>query len=114
MIIPTVREVYNLLVKYQNYGNSNKRMTAQGRINEVTFIADGKSTKLDGKLLKYPHFKVGSYMYLWYWRVLTPQVILKELGHKFYIKLARKHLIFPTMHRNYTMEHPFQVILPLE
>jgi hypothetical protein len=29
------------------------------------------------------------------------------------MKVVRKHLIYLNLHRNYTKEHPFQMLLPL-
>ena len=53
----TPTEAYNLLVNYKNYNNPQKRNAAQGGLNQVAFIVDGKQTKLDGSLCKYPHIK---------------------------------------------------------
>ena len=43
-------EAYNLLVNYRNYNNPQKRNAAQGGLDQVAFVADGKQTKLDGSL----------------------------------------------------------------
>jgi hypothetical protein len=53
----TPREVCNLLVNYQNYGNSNKRMATQGGLNHVAFTVNENRTKFDGTLLKFPQIK---------------------------------------------------------
>jgi len=53
----TPTEAYNLLVNYRNYNNPQKRSAAQGGLDQVAFVVDGKRTKLDGSLCKYPHIK---------------------------------------------------------
>jgi hypothetical protein len=46
-----------LLENYRNYNNPQKRNAAQGRLDQVAFVTDGKRTKFDGSLCKYPHIK---------------------------------------------------------
>jgi hypothetical protein len=55
--LKTPTEAYNLLVNYKNYNNPQKRNATQGGLDQVAFVVDGKRTKLDGSLCKYPHIK---------------------------------------------------------
>jgi len=41
-------QAYNLLVKYKNYGNANKRTASQGGLDQVAFVRGGN-------YLKFPH-----------------------------------------------------------
>jgi hypothetical protein len=43
-------------VNYSNF-NPQKRSTTQGGLDRLAFVTDGKRTKIDGPLNKYPHIK---------------------------------------------------------
>jgi hypothetical protein len=50
-------KAYNLLVNYKNYGNTGKRNAQQEGLGQVAFITEGKRTKLDRSLVRFPHIK---------------------------------------------------------
>jgi hypothetical protein len=50
----TPTDAYNLLVNYHNYITVNKRTVAQGGLDQVAFVTDGKRQRVEGR---FPHIK---------------------------------------------------------
>jgi hypothetical protein len=55
-------EAYNLLVNYKNYSaNTNKRNAAQGGLDQVAFITEGKRLKTGKECPHIKCFKCGEF-----------------------------------------------------